>query len=74
MAYLQIKLSKNLILSLFKPFYIYPSFATTLYVPVSVLFLTHEQNVFEYCCSIQLQVQFKVRIVAWESGNEWGKY
>ena len=28
---MQIKLSKNLILSVFKPFYICPSFATTLY-------------------------------------------
>ena len=32
MAFMQIKLSKNLILSVFKPFYIYPSFATTLYL------------------------------------------
>ena len=31
MAYMQIKLSIYLILSVFKPFYNYPSFATTLY-------------------------------------------
>ena len=34
MAYMQIKLSIYLILSVFKPFYNYPSFATTLYVQI----------------------------------------
>ena len=36
MAKMQIKLPKNLILSVFKPFYMCPSFATTLYNMIKI--------------------------------------